>query len=367
MDSPLCRSRRQRLLPYHHLLLWNLAISLAIPLIGFAFSRRGITASDFLREGCIAFCYTQSISTLFYALMPILMPRLGRWNSTFKWPALIVFKASMAVTGTLIAGVLLSVLKINPWEAYWPFFENAVQISLAVTLVFGSGATAYHVLHYRLEDARLALRTREMEHERALKLATQARLASLESRVHPHFLFNALNSITSLIREDPEHAERLLVRMSALLRFSLDAGQAGLVTLAQEMKIVEDYLAIERARYGGRLEYRIGIDPGLAEVELPPLAVQTLVENSVKFAVGPQRRGALIEIRAEQREQQCRITVEDDGPGFRNSELPAGHGLDNLQARLQSHFGDAAQLTIARDGGRTCVSILLPTRVLVAP
>src|SRR5205823_3935058 len=125
------------------------------------------------------------------------------------------------------------------------------------------------------------------ERERALKLATEARLSSLESRIHPHFLFNTLNSISSLIQEDPVRAERLIERMAALLRFSLDSTNAGLVPLYQEMKIVRDYLEIERARFGDRLGFEVNIPAEFDRFEVPPLAIQTLVENSVKYAVSP--------------------------------------------------------------------------------
>src|SRR5690606_27987404 len=114
----------------------------------------------------------------------------------------------------------------------------------------------------------------------------------------------------------------------------------GLVPLQQEMRIVTDYLEIEQARFGARLRFSLDIDARLGEVPVPPLSVQTLVENCVKFAAAPSRKGAQIEIRAVSEGERVRIEVTDDGPGFAAAEIPAGHGLDNLCSRLGVLFGD---------------------------
>jgi two-component system, LytTR family, sensor histidine kinase AlgZ len=211
---------------------------------------------------------------------------------------------------------------------------------------------AYATLRGRLEETTLQLRTKELERERALKLATEAQLASLESRIHPHFLFNTLNSISSLIPEDPARAERLVEQMAALLRFSLDANQSGLVPLARELKIVGDYLEIERARFGDRLRYQIDVPTDLNESQIPPLSIQTLVENSVKYAIAPERAGGEIRITGARSNGSFRLEVSDPGPAFELESAPAGHGLDNLKGRLSTVFGDRAQLMLQRVGGR---------------
>ena len=140
-------------------------------------------------------------------------------------------------------------------------------------------------------------------------------LASLESRIHPHFLFNTLNSISSLIPEDPARAERLVEQMAALLRFSLDANQSGLVPLASELKIVGDYLEIERARFGDRLRYQIDVPADLNESQIPPLSLQTLVENSVKYAIAPDRAGGEIRITGARSEWRFPCRGFGSGPG----------------------------------------------------
>ena len=161
------------------------------------------------------------------------------------------------MVGSLIACLILTALGWMPRESYWPEFWGSLKIATLISILAGISIGIYETFQWRLEESSLQLRTKELEHERALKLATAAQLASLESRIHPHFLFNTLNSISSLIPEDPERAERLVEQMAALLRFSLDANQAGLVPLGSELKMVADYLEIERARFGDRLRYRI--------------------------------------------------------------------------------------------------------------
>lgn len=359
---------RNRIISIPGMLAWNFGVALLIPLIALVFTRAHFGWATLVDYFLPAFVYSNLISGLLFFLMPRMMPRLMRWPSRAKWLVLGVVKILVASVGTLAGVAILALLGTLPWSSYWAVFSVAVQISLLVTLTIGSASTAYHVVRFRLERANLALRTKELEEERALKLATAARLSSLESRVHPHFLFNALNSITSLIREDSVRAEELLIRMSALLRFSLDASQTGVVSLQEELKIVEDYLEIERARFGDRLRYSIRFDEQAAGLEVPPLSIQTLVENSVKYAVGPQRRGATIRVFTRCEDDRCAVIVEDDGPGFNPEALLPGHGLDTLQARLALQFPGKGGLEISRDesGAWTRVAVLLPAQQPVA-
>ncbi|HLQ76499.1 MAG TPA: histidine kinase, partial [Terriglobia bacterium] len=184
---------------------------------------------------------------------------------------------------------------------------------------------------------------------------------SLEARLHPHFLFNTLNSISSLIPADPNRAERLVERMAALLRFSLDVHRSGQVPLEQELKVVRDYLEIEQVRLGERLRYRIDAANVSPDFTLPPLSIQTLVENSIKYAVAPNREGGEIVVRTDRDGDAVNIQVTDTGPGFLLDSIPAGHGLDNLRGRLAALYGDAAELSVSRENGTSVVTMKVPT------
>jgi len=235
-----------------------------------------------------------------------------------------------------------------------------------MTLLVGIVTTIYEVLSGRLRAATEELRARQLEDERARQLITQARLSSLESRIHPHFLFNTLNSISALIREDPPQAERTVERLAALLRYSLDNHARGLVPLRQELHLVEDYLEIEKTRFGGRLRFTLDVPPDLADLEVPPLALQTLVENSIKHAVSPSRYGGEIGGSARLAPGCLLLEVSDDGPGFERTSLQQGHGLENLQERLTALFDGEGRLEMARRAGRMVVGVSVPQKKVLA-
>jgi LytS/YehU family sensor histidine kinase len=193
-------------------------------------------------------------------------------------------------------------------------------------------------------------------------VATAAQLASLESRVQPHFLFNTLNSISALIPTDPAGAERMTGQLASLMRSSLNADPTALVRLDEELEVVRAYLDIERVRFGDRLRYTVDVPPELGAVEVPRLSLQTLVENSVKYAIAPRREGGSVALRASRSGSSVCLTIEDDGPGFATTDLPEGHGLALLRARLEMTFGNRATLALNSQPGRTTASIEIVER-----
>ena len=155
-------------------------------------------------------------------------------------------------------------------------------------------------------------------------------------------------------------AERTVERLAALLRFALDATQEGVIPLGQEIKIVVDYLEIERTRLGERLSYAVKVDPAVEACAIPPLAVQTLIENSIKHAIAPRPQGGHIRVEASPAAESVVLTVWDDGPGFTTADIRPGHGLENLQARLAARFGASARVAIEPHAGGTLVTVTLP-------
>jgi LytS/YehU family sensor histidine kinase len=229
-----------------------------------------------------------------------------------------------------------------------------------IALVVGLTVTLHETLRYKLQAATLELRTRQVERERAYKLLAEAQLSSLESRIHPHFLFNTLNSIAALIPSDPRLAEDTVGKLASLLRFSLNAHHHGLVPLSQEMKIVRDYLEIEKTRFGARLRYAIAIPDVLSDVQVPPLALQSLVENAVKHVVSQRSEGGTIQIIGASEQEFIRLEVIDDGPGFSLDAITPEHGLGNLIARIEILFGVDGHLEVTRANGQTAVSLSFP-------
>jgi sensor histidine kinase YesM len=339
--------------------LLDTALACIPPLLLLAFNET-TTLHRLLIDFGFSLIYAHSIGSLAFLIVPRLWCVGARFGPWLQW----VFRAAaaigVAVGGAMLAGLILVAIGWNTAAEYWPQFTANLKLVILLTVAATAVIAMYEIFRERLEDATLKLRTQELERERALKLATEAQLASLESRIHPHFLFNTLNSISSLIPEDPARAERLVEQMAALLRFSLDANQSGLVPLASEMKIVNDYLSIEQARFGGRLRYAIDVPQNIGEAIVPPLAVQTLVENSVKYAVAPNREGGEIRVTAARDNGLVRVEVVDSGPAFRLESAPAGHGLDNLKGRLATLFDQSAALSLERQDGHNAMILSIP-------
>ena len=317
----------------------------------------GIRNVDVARSLVVGIVFANAIGFPASFVIPRLYPRVASRGPAWEWSIITLVLVGLAILGCLVGTAVIAALGIFPWSQYWLSARSDFTICIFITLAFGLVMTVFSRMQRRLYQ-------QELDRQRAINLATEAQLASLESRIHPHFLFNTLNSISALIPVDPERAERLMERMAALLRFSLDAHARGLVPLDQEMKIVRDYLEIEQARLGSRLRYQVDTPGEAGDLRLPPLAVQTLIENSIKYAVAPDRMGGEIRVLAHETEGRLQIEVSDTGPGFLLESAPPGHGLDNLRNRLAMLFGETADLRVTRQEGWTTVRLMFP---VVAP
>lgn len=339
-------------------ILWcfgvNLLASLMVPAFLWVLNP-GVSGDILLAYLKRSFVYAQVIGSLAYFTTAPLWRRLRNSYAAVRWGSMISLLIGDAIAGSLVAGAVIAALGWMPPGAYWAEFWETLRLSILITLQIGICMEIVGSLRSRLQQ-------KELEHERALKLATEAKLAALQARLHPHFLFNALNSISALIQEDPIRADQLVERMAALLRTSLDSSQECLVPLADELKLVVDYLEIEKARFGERLSYYVQIPQEVLATRIPPLSLQTLVENSVKYAVAPVRSGGDVNISASVVNGTVYLDVSDSGPGFCLDEIPVGHGLDNLRTRLAHLFGDTTHITATLDQGRGRVRMILPAR-----
>ncbi|HTR34532.1 MAG TPA: histidine kinase [Bryobacteraceae bacterium] len=340
-------------------LIWDTALAFIPPVLLLALNETTTLRGLLINFG-FSLIYAHSIGSLAFLIVPRVWCLGGRLGRSAQWAFRWLAAIAVAVAGAMLAGVILVALRWNTPAEFWPQFTGNLKLVILLTVAATAVIAMYEIFRERLEDATLQLRTKELERERALKLATEAQLASLESRIHPHFLFNTLNSISSLIPEDPARAERLVEQMAALLRFSLDSNHSGVVPLASEMKIVSDYLSIEQARFGGRLRYEIEVPENIGEAVVPPLAVQTLVENSVKYAIAPNREGGEVRVTAARDNGLVRVEVADSGPAFRLESAPAGHGLDNLKGRLATLFDQRAALSLERKDGHNAMILSIP-------
>ncbi|MGD0890237.1 MAG: histidine kinase [Terracidiphilus sp.] len=307
-----------------------------------------------------AFVYSVTIAVPSMIVLNWAAPRFGEKLQRFSVVIYAMVLISTAMAGTFAAGLVLQLVGIIPQSEYWAEIHASLPFAIIITLMIGLTTTTYETMRFRLQATTLELRTRQVEQERAYKLLAEAQLSSLESRIHPHFLFNTLNSIAALIPSDPVRAEDTVGKLASLLRFSLNAHQSGLVPLSQELKIVRDYLEIEKTRFGARIRYEIAVPAALDDVKVPPLAVQSLVENAVKHVVSKRPEGAAIRITGGNDSGRIHLEVTDDGPGFLLDAITPEHGLGNLIARLELLFGQAGQLAVTRESEKTVVRISFP-------
>lgn len=201
------------------------------------------------------------------------------------------------------------------------------------------------------------------------KLLLQARMEALQNQINPHFLFNTLNSVSSLVRFDPDTARDLIIKLATILRRLLNSTEA-FVPLRDEVEFIDNYLDIEVVRFGqDKLRVIKELDPNSLDAMVPSMLLQPLVENSIKHGISSKIEGGSIYLRSRVTESLMIIEVEDDGVGmgFASSQLSTrsragtGIGMANVAERLQVLYGDTATMTVdSREGKGTLVRLRLP-------
>ncbi|HEV3141897.1 MAG TPA: histidine kinase, partial [Vicinamibacterales bacterium] len=275
--------------------------------------------------------------------------------------AVLLMSASL---GTLTGVVNVVVLRNGGWDVWFP------QVTLGIASGYATAFSIWLWIYFSVQDRR---RRRALE-MKALKLevvAHDARLRTLESQLNPHFLFNALNSVRALVVEDPPRAQTMITRLAELLRYTLRAdGQTGrdVVALDDEIRAVEDYLAIERVRFEERLSVDVDVEPAARRQRVPRMLVLTLVENAVKHGISRLTAGGTVKISATVAGDRLQVRVANSG-SMRADATTAGLGLSNARERLQLIYGDAASLTLqpdGADGGVVVASVSTPAQAAVA-
>jgi two-component system, LytTR family, sensor kinase len=217
-------------------------------------------------------------------------------------------------------------------------------------------ALGHALTYYRLSTEE---RVRRSELETRL---LAARMEALEARLHPHFLFNALNTVSSLVRTgDSKAAVRAVARLGDLLRsLLLDDGQE--IPLAQELDFVSRYLELEQARFGDRLSTRIDADPAVMGALVPRLILQPLVENALRHGIEPSPDPGRVEVRAARSGEMLELEVRDTGARASISSSSTHIGLANTRARLAQLYGDRQELALTTADGETVARVLIPFR-----
>ena len=253
---------------------------------------------------------------------------------------------SLAYGGLLTTAIAVSIRYNAPIEAYERFMRDA----FGWQLIYGSALYGLVVgISYALQAAR-SLRDEERRTARAEALRIDAELRALRAQLNPHFLFNALHSITALVRVDPSGGERALEQFAALLRYVLDVNRerSEEVTLEAELGFVRTYLALERLRLGDRLQVVEEIEPDALECLVLAFSLQPLVENAIRHGIAPRAGAGTLRLAASVMEDDLVLEVADDGPGAEAArvDVARGLGLNAVRQRLETRWGGAARMEV---------------------
>jgi two-component system sensor histidine kinase AlgZ len=269
-------------------------------------------------------------------------------------------RAAAVVPGVLLAsalgGVAILATSLTIGGALG-LLTRRLSLAEALVLAFNLGATLmiwsgfYFGFHYleRVRQARHAALLAQLE-------ARQAQLDLLRSQLNPHFVFNCLNSVRALISEDPGRAQEAVTELASLLRYTLAADRVTTVSLAEELAVVQAYLGLERIRFEERLEVSLDVDPRAHEARIPPMLVQTLVENAIKHGVAQQPRGGTVRVSGRLDGAGLRLQVRNPGLLGRGT----GVGLDNARQRLRLLYGDRARLSLAAEATGVLAEVFVP-------
>jgi two-component system sensor histidine kinase AlgZ len=265
-----------------------------------------------------------------------------------------VARAMMNVV--VIAAVSVSLAQLIYPLHRWALQKNVARIEFSfVCLVLSLAFLVPALLIQSLRNRSRALEERAIAERQA---ALEAQLAALRARTNPHFLFNSINTVASLIPDDPELAERTLERMADLFRYALEASRLHVVPLGREIEMIRDYLAIQSARFGPRLRAEVTLDDAVAQVGVPPLLLQPLVENAILHGLGERKSGG-VAVSARGVAEELVIEVRDDGGGLGSSRHQgSGTSLGDLRALIQLRYGDRGSFALAEDGQGGCVARL---------
>ncbi len=293
----------------------------------------GVQIENLLRpivDSIVGYCLTLLLAALyqFYRRLPrisgILLTLATLAAATVIWSVLSAYTFSFINSHAVEEGISVAVVLAT--------------IFLSFTVLAGWSALYFGINFYLIVEQQ-ADQMEVLEHQ-----ASHAQLAMLRYQLNPHFLFNTLNSISTLVLlKQTERANVMLSRLSSFLRYTLANEPTAHVTLAQEVETLKLYLEIEKMRFDERLRPHFDIDPRVAKARLPSLLLQPLVENAIKYAVTPQEEGADITVSARLAGERVQISVSDTGPGLievkSRPTLSTGVGLANIKERLAQSFG----------------------------
>jgi two-component system LytT family sensor kinase len=303
--------------------------------------------SNLIFSTLITLCITNSI---------YLFTCFWRSKKTPEWHFIFVFYGC-SVLGMLI-GIELSYLVLALiFHIPYHFFSHFDDYRFSFLVVVIVSTIIYF---YRAQQAAMNARLKEKELDlvKVKQLITQAELQTLQSKINPHFLYNSLNSIASLIHQDADKAEDMTLKLSRLFRYSINSNQENMASVTEEMEIVNTYLAIEKVRFGDRLRFIIHIDEVVKNKMVPRFLIQPLVENALKHGLNDMAVNGELKITITIEREYISIAIADNGKPF-PMELDMGYGLQSTYDKLTLLYGENYQVQITNTPEKQ-IRILIP-------
>lgn len=340
-----------------------LLVFVAATIVGLYFATQAYLNPEF--EGMVPWDRAIAVNLTYYWLWGLAVPLViavarrvrfdeGRWLA----PLLLHLLASIVI-GSLIVVLAETFLKFVIGIRPYPFLKT---LRFALGANFHSNIPTYWMIALAFFAFQFYARSRDRE-LRASQLEARladARLDALKMQLRPHFLFNTLNSISSLMYVDVEAADAMITRLGDFLRLTIERDQQQLIPLRQELEFVQRYLEIEQIRFEDRLRISYEVEPRLLDALVPSLVLQPLVENAIHHAIAPREEGGRIAIRANESHGRLTLIVHDDGPGL-GGDSPERIGLGTTRARLEELYRDRHELRFSdRVEGGLEVAVIIP-------
>ncbi|MBW1705589.1 MAG: histidine kinase [Deltaproteobacteria bacterium] len=283
--------------------------------------------TNFIFSQCVGISICSCILTALYFLKP-----------ASRAAQLITVIIAM-ITGSVVGQLLGSIFSgMNPFIALHERPGHIIQ-AILMAILFGTIITHFFFSREKISATETLVQEEKIKRLTIEKKAAETHLRLLQAQIEPHFLFNTLSNILSLLETDLEKGKSMLVDLNHYLRTTLSKARADITTLGQEMEMIQAYLNIYKIRMGNRLNYSIEVPERLRDLPFPPMLAQPLVENAIKHGLEPRIEGGEILIMAEQEKDILRLEIADTGLGFNEGSIP-DTGLTNIRERLQTLYDD---------------------------
>ncbi len=265
---------------------------------------------------------------------------------------------TITVMGIVVLYNLANSATVEWLHMYDPNIKVSVEKRFLANLILDSPLVLVWVSVYYLWHFVELGTSSEIQKVRLESLVKELELKTIKSHINPHFIFNALNSIRALVDENPERARTAITELSNILRSSMQTEKSETVPLERELNIVKDYLALEHIRFEDRLQIEYDIDEDTLDQPVPPMMLQTLVENAIKHGISKQKEGGLVRVISDYRDNHHELIVQNTGHLNGNSIDVDGFGISSTRNRLQLLFGEKASFDI-RDNENDMVEAIV--------